>query len=876
MNSKLYPPYVEGTLPAFVQGGMMVVPFQLNRAVNRTDFNSMAVILKTVQTNSILCDGDAKYAATNIEYDNNSGHWKAIFPIGSLVKIGQYYKVQVAFANGKYNTDNEWEYGYYDSNNIWHTENTIGYYSDVSVVKCTSQPNIYIKNLTDMAASNTHKYEYTGVYSQAADGKDKTEKVYSYRFDLRNEANELVATTGDLIHNASLDTEKFESTDTWLVTKDLKPGYWYSIQYTVTTLNNLTVASPAYKIMQMETIDCEIGADLHATMMPEDGYINVSLKPRQQGAKNIRGSFLLIRSSSEDNYESWQELYRFDMINEKPDRSIWQDFTIQQGVSYKYALQAYNDNNLYSNRLLNKEGSIFADFEDAFLFDGERQLNIRFNPQVSSFKTTLLESKLDTLGGQHPFIFRNGNVAYKEFPVSGMISMLSDPNELFMKGIKSAGSAVQRKRTAAYDDAWVLDTQLTGENFRREREFKMAVLDWLNDGKPKLFRSPGEGNYIVRLMNSSLSPNDTLGRMLHTFSTTAYEIAECNFQNLNKYGFVKSPHFNTREMKIEQIRIEDIFGLAPIPGKTYDLPGAAYFMSISNQYQDELIFDFYFLDGTITNWDVHNVTGQFNVPVINSPIVRMVYRSGTIREDALLTFGYYSQEIDNNFSFVTNMTIEDKIEQRIGGDYNLNIIDDIEDVRTQTGRFYYIKITPRYIFDVYVNGSNYYLDSDFQNIISIWDATALYRVKNASYWLDGSPQRRLNSDPVFAAQLNSTEYTNLAQTEWESGLRTAGRFEAIMNVDDVSILKIGSGVMADLVYQLKTLEYVVETTDADTITTKDAWLSAIDHYKAAEASGASSSTLAYLQNVIDICYEQYIAALEAALEKAQEDIIYAI
>jgi hypothetical protein len=39
-------------------------------------------------------------------------------------------------------------------------------------------------------------------------------------------------------------------------------------------------------------------------------------------------------------------------------------------------------------------------------------------------------------------------------------------------------------------------------------------------------------------MNTSLSPNDTIGRMLHTFSSTAYEIADYNFNNLREYGFV--------------------------------------------------------------------------------------------------------------------------------------------------------------------------------------------------------------------------------------------------------------------------------------------------------------------------------------------------
>ena len=66
---------------------------------------------------------------------------------------------------------------------------------------------------------------------------------------------------------------------------------------------------------------------------------------------------------------------------------------------------------------------------------------------------------------------------------------------------------------------------LLGDNIYLERKFRLELLDWLTNGKPKLFRSPTEGNYIVRLMNVSLTPNDTLGRMLYTFNCTAYEMA---------------------------------------------------------------------------------------------------------------------------------------------------------------------------------------------------------------------------------------------------------------------------------------------------------------------------------------------------------------
>jgi len=39
------------------------------------------------------------------------------------------------------------------------------------------------------------------------------------------------------------------------------------------------------------------------------------------------------------------------------------------------------------------------------------------------------------MGSQFPFFFRNGYVEYKEFPISGLISYLSDENEYFMNRV---------------------------------------------------------------------------------------------------------------------------------------------------------------------------------------------------------------------------------------------------------------------------------------------------------------------------------------------------------------------------------------------------------------------------------------------------------
>jgi hypothetical protein len=103
-----------------------------------------------------------------------------------------------------------------------------------------------------------------------------------------------------------------------------------------------------------------------------------------------------------------------------------------------------------------------------------------------------------------------------------------------------------------------LSSNFTGVNIATERDFKLEVLEWLNNGEPKLFRSPTEGNYIVRLMNISLSPNDTLGRMLHTFSATAYEIAEWSFKNLSAFDFIFTSDPTVKQLRWETIELSKI------------------------------------------------------------------------------------------------------------------------------------------------------------------------------------------------------------------------------------------------------------------------------------------------------------------------------
>ena len=178
-----------------------------------------------------------------------------------------------------------------------------------------------------------------------------------------------------------------------------------------------------------------------------------------------------------------------------------------------------------------------------FLFDGERQLKLRFNPQVSNFKTQLSESRSETIGSKYPFFFRNAKVGYKTFPISGLISMLSDDNEYFTSYNSILREDKEGERHDVEYDKFIRptvqkDTDLISENIASERLFKLKVLDWVNNGKVKLFRSPNEGNYIVRLMDNSLTPENGLGRMLHNYSGTAYECADYTYRNLVDFEII--------------------------------------------------------------------------------------------------------------------------------------------------------------------------------------------------------------------------------------------------------------------------------------------------------------------------------------------------
>lgn len=854
--AKLYPPQVESSIPAFY-GKAFHIPFKLNRAVGRSEFNKVSAIIKTVSTGTIkdIVETDKIY------YDDEKKQYYAEFEMDNYIpKVGQYYKIQLAFIN---------------------KDNEIGFYSDTTITKCTAKPILYIDNLNDSININT--YEYVGYYRQEA---DITEKVYSYCFELKDRNKNLVATSGWQIHDSSNDESIIESYDTWQISKSLIRNQIYYIYYSVNTLNNLTITSAPYIVKEMDTVDLDIAVKFYAENNYEEGSIILSLIGEPQNKKTITGDFVVSRRNI--STDVWDEVYKFSILQTQiKEKIIWEDFTVVQGEEYEYAIQAHNPKGLYSNRLIaiNKatelKEPIRADFEHAFLFDGERQLKIKYNPKVSTFKNTVLEAKIDTLGESHPFFFRNGNVKYKEFPISGLLSLIADNEEKFIKGV--FGDDPLRVNTPSEaKTAPDLKTWLTSDNIYNERIFKLAVMEWLSDGKPKVFRSPTEGNYIVRLMNSSLTPNDTLGRMLHTFNCTAYEMAEFNYKNLVDLGFIKEQIIDMSTVIPCEINLKEAAGGSSeyILFSKEEMPNA-YQVAIYDAIPDT-VFALQFVNQEDPIQIAVGYTGTYISPIDSWPLYSITVLDGEWG-NAKLRYNTPAIRELSYFSYIGNIEISDKIVQYIGKDrydgatiarqdllldiedanLSINITDENidsvveKDIRKDIKEIYSIEVSVRKQAQIYEdNNGKYYFDE--KKLIEIkdheWNPLTLYKIDDKYYnYIPGTNLKsncigervnynfQLGDNPII--DFSGNDLTNIKSevvideendeikvelTKREIGKekyhRTIGHYECLTEWQEVSAMYAGNGLIVDMAYCEKEIEYTVEYFDQAIIAAKNDWL----------------------------------------------------
>lgn len=587
----LYPPIVESSIPAFIvkEDAVCRVYFSLSQFNTRNHFKNVQVsIVKQDSGLSVVNRIDGlHYRATgiilnvpvhsteqynlyyieimneDIGYQNIQG-WTA----------GWLYKIQLRLSNAEYTGA--------ETQAVWLNNNTQHFseWSTITLVKAIGDIHIQIPVLSfdnqikdenvDSASLAISTLDIHGTYAC----EDKSENLKAYSFELY-EDNELVESSGLLYTNQYINSNEFA----YLFKKDLADSkdlpYLLKFYY-ITTNDYEAIEEIKFTVLQAligETnITLRIYSDAETensitattTIALEEDEGRVGIKLFDQSGKPYSGNLCIRRTDHRSNFSIWEDIAVIVMKNQNvADYPIIYDYTIESGVIYKYGSQLINTDGSRSS-LLVTDKEIIRSFEYSYLLgENNQQLKLMFNNNINNVKPVRNDAKIDTIGSAYPFITRNGATKYKTFPITGLISFNMDNNFLAIpfgapiqhqhpvEQVNELGEVISIEQPMFQDLSFNTFLPIDffkgreGDMYTKERVFREAVLDFLLDGKPKLFKSPTEGNVIVRLTDINCTPEQALGRLIYSFSATAYEIAEPTMVNYLKYKFYKLNNYET-------------------------------------------------------------------------------------------------------------------------------------------------------------------------------------------------------------------------------------------------------------------------------------------------------------------------------------------
>lgn len=546
INNNLYPPIVDSYMPAFlIDSGNALkdtcrVYFSLSAFNSFNDIKDNAQVIVRNQNTNLSMLNPEKYPCevmlTTVHEDvtrkTDDKYYIDITKndmVNDKFEINQYYKVQIRFtganaASVSLATPQQidgWLAANLDKFSEWST---------VCLVRGISSPTLSVNNF-DVNAEVTYladaNVDILGTLTFADPAEEETLRSYQIKlYDDTEEDRPLIIDSGVLYSDSYLNTNNINYTLDYMLIE----GNAYVLSITYTT-QNLYTDTIEYPFVAVQTYADKLDASLAYVIDEANAAIGIHVKAHE-AVKPIVGNITIRRTSSESNFTIWEDVHTFAVVEDQELDYTWYDFTIESGVWYRYCAQKRSSTGQRGVIVELKEPKMLL-FDDMYLTGYNRQLKIQFNPSVSSFKRNVLESNTVTIGGKYPYIKRNGNAYYRSFPISGLISSAMDEDNIFTSKEKIYKS---KENIELYDDFNKTNRIPIEYDFTYEREFREQVEEFLMQNNVKLFRSPTEGNILVKLQDVNFTPNQTLGRRLYSFSATAYEIDDYTIDNCSKYG----------------------------------------------------------------------------------------------------------------------------------------------------------------------------------------------------------------------------------------------------------------------------------------------------------------------------------------------------
>lgn len=429
--------------------------------------------------------------------------------------------------------------------------------------------------------------------------------------------------------NYLLDLESAKESTKYALVVEL----WSNNDYYYTTTRNFIIATFASSYIAPRWHNRK-----EAKFLTEDmrGYIQVN---QEDGVAIIdftwddisipSGNLYIKRACSKDNFKKWDIISITKQTGLGEVYTHIEDYTICSLYRYRYSAQYEQKGGMWSK--IYYSDTIYPKFYEMLLERQNRQIAIRYNGQITSWKPVVNRQKVDTLGGRYPKFVENAQMNYKQFAIQGLISAEEDFNRKFLNEFEGEWVYNEKKEEWEYQyyyqsDIERYDTEFNGkyllrndtnpdgefgynpeqsinkndntasgnlgnnylnhegtyghgarftdqeysksvfldnrtaitdkilgadyyqhdlypqDNWYWEREFREQLVQWLNDGEPKLYRSMPEGNLAVILTDINLTPMTQLGRRLYQFSATLYEVGDgYSLESLDHLGIIDIP-----------------------------------------------------------------------------------------------------------------------------------------------------------------------------------------------------------------------------------------------------------------------------------------------------------------------------------------------
>ena len=596
MSSRvIYPPIVESYMPAFKAGSSSArIYFSLSKYNSSSDFTSVhASVVKQDTGMSVVnssSDSNNKYRRTGIILN--------LKPTKVLDEENLYYiEIENEDLSSQYGSFNGWIPGWIYKvqirlSTVDYTESSTGQaawlnahasdfseWSTVCILKVTGQIdyeipvlNIDTRNRNSSLNRNTNRVLYLStleLFGHFYREEDPSELIKTYQFILYDEDDNILEDTGKIYLNQYQDSDSFN----YIFKTELIDQNVYKLAFIFETINHYIngfydtgTKDNRLRFLVSQTIIDRINCNVLTAEHDPDGVLKdltsvaleeeegrIGLKLFSTETSPFGGNICVRRSDSRSDFKIWTDIKKLSIKNQDiNDFDMFYDYTIESGVWYKYGVQLVDDQ---GNRgILVQTQPVMRDFEYSYLLGKNNiQLKLMFDNDMGSFRYQVIDSVNETIGGKYPIVTRNAATRYRTFPINGLISFWTDENKLFC----------DKKVIYEYNDVIDLYNNYNTENnihqynYIYERDFRQKVLDFLYDGELKIFKSPTEGNIIVRLTDISCTPNQSVDRMIYNFSSNASEMAEATMENYLQYGFYETGEyetdFSTSETKLGQL-----------------------------------------------------------------------------------------------------------------------------------------------------------------------------------------------------------------------------------------------------------------------------------------------------------------------------------